>query len=362
MPIYVNNLQTDASMTDDMISLSAIFNSAYVGTLDMSQYAEQHVIKITLDTAAGFVTITLVHDTDAGKVDVSYSTNIKGTQLDSDDIGITTENVLMTAETLENILGYDVEVYDDFINIVTDNHNLFSSATILDYYETADQIDNTKGITSVDELDPANPIPVSKLEPKTEEQPKTEETSKPTERKSSDGKYDLAATDIENPDGTFTVNLKDASKKDLDKLEEPFKDSYLAENFEYLADEGDTKHWNPNPSKIPYSEITVDNAAEAFPFLGYIGYTPDYVEVLSTDNKDTVIQKLWYNLVGDSADNFSELYQYHAYASEAEYKQALADQEAEKAAMDKREAEAKADTGPIGGNLSTEEAWDFFGW
>ena len=32
---------------------------------------------------------------------------------------------------------------------------------------------------------------------------------------------------------------------------------------------------------------------------------------------------------------------------------------AAKAAMDKREVKAKADTGPISGNLSTEEAWDF---
>lgn len=27
--------------------------------------------------------------------------------------------------------------------------------------------------------------------------------------------------------------------------------------------------------------------------------------------------------------------------------------------MDKREVKAKADTSPISGNLSTEEAWDF---
>lgn len=72
-------------------------------------------------------------------------------------------------------------------------------------------------------------------------------------------------------------------------------------------------------------------------------------------------------LCGVALDNFRgknieypELYQYHAYASEAEYKQALADQEAEKAAMDKREAEAKADTGPIGSGFSQDALDDFF--
>ena len=60
--IYVNNLETAASTIDGKIPLSTIFNTTYLGTLDMSNYGEQNTIKVTMDTAAGFVTVTLVQD------------------------------------------------------------------------------------------------------------------------------------------------------------------------------------------------------------------------------------------------------------------------------------------------------------
>lgn len=186
--------------------------------------------------------------------------------------------------------------------------------------------------------------------------------SKPTSNKTADGKYNIAPTDLQNSDGTFTQDVSTT-------------DSFQVPGF--LADKDPdifVGNKQSNPSKIPYSEITVANAAEAFPYLGFIGYTPDYVEVLPTDTEAQIRIKVMANLSGDNVDKFlggpsyneaeiasSILVASHCFNSEAEYKEWCKQQEAEAAAA---AANQRADERfEAGGSLfheSEEELQDIF--
>ena len=200
---------------------------------------------------------------------------------------------------------------------------------------------------------------MSKPEPKSEETKPVEDTKPVTTKKSSDGKYDMTDADIENPDGTFK-QVKSNEFEGPECIADRFDDGYLG-------------YSKVNPSKIPYSQITVDNAAEAFPYLGWLGYYPDYVEILPGDSKQVIENKICANYLGSDpstfyqgADQISQIEDpTHHYKSEAEYKQALADYKAEQ--QRQHEADKRADAyDPTKGdrigddlkNLSTEELND----
>ena len=220
------------------------------------------------------------------------------------------------------------------VDIQTDNHDLFSSDNVIDKYD-ADKV--TKGTKlSTADVDPANPIPVSKPEPKSEETKPVEDTKPVATKKSSNGKYDMTDADIENPDGTFK-QVKGNEFEGPECIADRFDDGYLG-------------YSKVNPSKIPYSQITVDNAAEAFPYLGWLGYYPDYVEILPGDSKQVIENKICANYLGSDPSTFypgtDQISQIedptHHYKSEAEYKQALADYKAEQQRMHEADKEADA--------------------
>ena len=333
LEIYVNNLKSEFKTSNGLIPISAIFQtSRSLGDVDMTTPGK---ITVSMNTAAGLVDVIFTLDNEAGTAKVTYSTGLKGTEISQDTDYVNTGATLqLTPELIEDLLGYDVETYDDFINIVTDNHDLFSSDNVIDKYD-ADKV--TKGTKlSTADVDPANPVPASKPEPKSEEQPKTEETSKPvTTKKSSDGKYDMTDADIENPDGTFTENLN----------QNPVPPSCVQDRmYDGVERIYESKS---NPSAIPYSQITIENAAEAFPYTGFIGKDPGYIMIRPGDSKSTIANKIFCNYWGaDSSTYFnnSQLDMMEApeivYKSEAEYKQALADYKAEQQRIKKAQEEA----------------------
>ena len=357
LTIYVNNLETTLQTNNHYISLKEIYEAVDgLGYIKTDSLADGET-EITLYTAAGFITVTLVQDDDT--ITVSYSTGIKGTTLVKDEECVVgPDSVYFTPDALEKVLGYDVEVYDNFINIVTDNHDLFSSANIVSSATVAKACDNNYDV-SVDDIDPQNPIPESK--PGDIQKPDTkpaETQAKPANNKTPDGKYDLADSDIINKDGTYTQTEFDPSS-----IPTWSRDDFTESDWNRQNERMSYFGTSSNPSKIPYSQITVENAAEAFPFLGYTGYVPDYIQILPSDSTERIIWKVYKNLIGDDASSWPELQQYQNYSSEAEYQQALADEKkAEEEAQRRYDAieAARKDDKPIGGNLSTEEAWDFF--
>ena len=357
LEIYVNNLKSEFKTSNGLIPISAIFQtSRSLGDVDMTTPGK---VTVSMNTAAGLVDVIFTLDNEAGTAKVTYSTGLKGTEISQDTDYVNTGATLqLTPELVEDLLGYDVETYDDFINIVTDNHDLFSSDNVIDKYD-ADKV--AKGIKlSTADVDPANPIPVSKPEPKSEDTKPAEDTKPVTTKKSSDGKYDMTDADIENPDGTFTQ----------DPEKNPGAPDYIADRVKQNL--GAYSVSKSNPSKIPYSQITIENAAEAFPYTGFIGKDPGYIMIMPNDSKSEIENKIYCNYMDHDAATYfnnSQLDMMEApeivYKSEAEYKQALADYKAEQQRIKKAQEEA-AQYDPTKGdrigddlkNLSTEELND----
>ena len=357
LEIYVNNLKSEFKTSNGLIPISAIFQtSRSLGDVDMTTPGK---ITVSMNTAAGLVDVIFTLDNEAGTAKVTYSTGLKGTEISQDTDYVNTGATLqLTPELIEDLLGYDIETYDDFINIVTDNHDLFSSDNIIDKYD-ADKV--TKGTKlSTADVDPANPIPVSKPEPKSEETKPVEDTKPVTTKKSSNGKYDMTDADIENPDGTFTQ----------DPEKNPGAPDYIADRVKQNL--GSYSVSKSNPSKIPYSQITIENAAEAFPYTGFIGKDPGYIMIMPNDSKSEIENKIYCNYMDHDAATYfnnSQLDMMEApeivYKSEAEYKQALADYKAEQQRMHEADKEADAYDPTKGDrigddlkNLSTEELND----
>ena len=163
--------------------------------------------------------------------------------------------------------------------------------------------------------------------------------SQSSSNKTPDGKYDLADTDLVNTDGTYTQNLVDG------ECEVP---KFVTEGFaSWTAESAAKRGGQSNPSRIPYSEITLENAHEAFPYLGFVGYTPDYIEILPTDSKEVIEEKVWNNLVGKDVTNWGshdwENWPSHYFKTEAEYNNYLAEQKAQREAQDRAEQQAYED-------------------
>ncbi len=150
--------------------------------------------------------------------------------------------------------------------------------------------------------------------------PAIEDAKQPEEsQKTPDGKYTLADTDLINTDGTYTQVDFEPENIPTWSATNPNKDwSRMSEKY------------TSNPSKIPYSEITLENAAEAFPFLGYTGKYPNYIEILPTDDIATIKNKVYQNMIGSESTKYgkgSDLWQYHNFKSQAEYDAYLVEQE-----------------------------------
>lgn len=356
LPIHINNMTTDLTTRDGKVSLVEIFQACpSIGSLDMSKSGTDSQIVAKLYTAAGLVDVTFTYDVDTVKV--TYSTGLKGTELKVDeDYSLSDASILLTPERIECILGYDVEPYDTYINIVTDNHDLFSSTNVVDEYDM-DKATDKSVITSTDDLDPKNPIPESK--PMTDDEkaqtPSKPET-KPATKKSSDGKYDMTDADIENKDGTYTQE-KGKVFEGPNCIADRFYDGYLGSS--------DTT----NPSKIPYSQLTVDNAAEAFPYLGWTGEEPDYIEVLPGDSKQIIENKICANYLGSTPRSFfyndyindpqNMETPEHFYKSKAEYDKVVSDYLAEqqrlKEAQEQSERNKNDPNYRIGDDLSEDD-------
>ncbi len=195
-------------------------------------------------------------------------------------------------------------------------------------------------------------------EPVVIEENNTPEPTKPEAETTPDGKYTLADTDLVNEDGTYTQDLSS-----VNTLVVP----------DFLSDKDPsifvTKGKTANPSKIPYSEITLENAAEAFPYLGFIGYVPDYLEILPTDGEAQIRIKVMQNMSGTPTiycTGYSEAqYPGHYFSSESEYDAYVAQQEAERAAADAADAKAREDSeaGKFGFDITDPDVLDALaGW
>ncbi len=214
--------------------------------------------------------------------------------------------------------SYEADVVDEVIPTDT---SVTTTSTAVSTTTTA-----TTESTTVD----TTPVPETTTQPAVTEPhidetlPATESEQEPIEAPPSDEA--LANTDIQHSDGTYTQNLGKGTCT---------VPSFVTENsVNWTFDFFESQHCQSNPSKIPYSEITLENAHEAFPFLGWIGYSPDYIEIMPGDDEYTIAKKVCWNLLGSSADDYFMTWSdprncpTHCFKSQAEYDQFLADLQA----------------------------------
>ncbi len=217
--------------------------------------------------------------------------------------------------------------------------------------------------------------PVSESNPIPESTPSTEDTKPSTQTPAEDTPTKPAAGDIKNPDGTYTQDFSSGKYT----IPECVEGTIQQEWFEVT----DRKS---NPSKIPYSEITVENAVEAFPYTGWIGksqvtldngavvetgpdMSPGYIEVFPTDDIETIEWKIRANTVGTADTQFNYNLEdmngeavferpHHFFASEADYKEFLAEWKRQCDDYDRRSEQGRDDNIDILGDLTEEDNED----
>lgn len=123
--IYVNNIETGMTTTPDgMIEVSSVLPSYGVANYASDEQA------LYLHTAA-VSNLKLEFKTEADTITIEYSTGEKDENISTKEIILAGDMLKMSPEAVEHYLGYDIEVYDDFINIVTDNKDIITPDSIL---------------------------------------------------------------------------------------------------------------------------------------------------------------------------------------------------------------------------------------
>lgn len=123
--IYVNNIETGMTTTPDgMIEVSSVLPGYGVANYASDEQA------LYLHTAA-VSNLKLEFKTEADTITIEYSTGEKDENISTKEIILAGDMLKMSPEAVEHYLGYDIEVYDDFINIVTDNKDIITPDSIL---------------------------------------------------------------------------------------------------------------------------------------------------------------------------------------------------------------------------------------
>ena len=123
--IYVNNIETGMTTTPDgMIEVSSVLPGYGVANYALDEQA------LYLHTAA-VSNLKLEFKTEADTITIEYSTGEKDENISTKEIILAGDILKMSPEAVEHYLGYDIEVYDDFINIVTDNKDIITPDSIL---------------------------------------------------------------------------------------------------------------------------------------------------------------------------------------------------------------------------------------
>ena len=180
--IYVNNIETGMTTTPDgMIEVSSVLPGYGVANYALDEQA------LYLHTAA-VSNLKLEFKTEADTITIEYSTGEKDENISTKEIILAGDMLKMSPEAVEHYLGYDIEVYDDFINIVTDNKDIITPDSILpnEAQDLADPTLNEEDTTKpIEKPKPAETKPEeSKEEPVTpiEETKPIESTKKDTDK------------------------------------------------------------------------------------------------------------------------------------------------------------------------------------
>lgn len=172
--IFVNNMSTGQTTTpDNMIEVSSLLPTFGIAAYESG--ADEYNSAIYVHAAgASDIKINVVWHSDG--VDFEYSTGEREKNIGFDEVQVTSSSLKMTPEALEHYLGFDVEVYDDFINIVTDVKDIATENSFIpsDAASLADP--------ALNDLDTSKPIEPQLPETSEAAKPDNTQTNKPDEK------------------------------------------------------------------------------------------------------------------------------------------------------------------------------------
>ncbi len=153
--VYLNNTDTFStfSSSEKCLDISSLLEAYNLGS---TKITDKTTVELILYTAAGDVSVSFKVKDD--KCEISYSTDVKDQSIDANDLIITDTRIFLSLAVIEDYLGYDVEYYDDFINIVTDNkdivkqENVVTEDVLASVDNTLNNNDTTKPATDPDNV------------------------------------------------------------------------------------------------------------------------------------------------------------------------------------------------------------------
>lgn len=167
--VYVNNADTGTIFSSSVkyIDISSLLEAYSLG---LTKTVSSENADVSLYTATGELIVSFTINGE--ECTVSYSTDIKSQTIDSDEIIINNDKVFLSLAVIEDYLGYDIEYYDNFINIVTDNKDIIKPENVYTGNALANS-DNT--LNNNDTTKPADDPGNVKAQEELEEQRKKEQ-------------------------------------------------------------------------------------------------------------------------------------------------------------------------------------------
>lgn len=184
--IFVNNMSTGYTTSpENMVEVSSVLPVFGLAAYESGEDNYSSTIYVHAAGASN-LKIDVIWHSDC--VDFEYSTGESEKNIGFDEVQVTTSTLKMTPDAMERYLGFDVEVYDNFINIVTDVKDIATENSLIPG-EASSLAD-----PSLNDLDTTTPI-----EPQL---PETEESAdpKPEDTKTEDTKPEDTKPATKNPD------------------------------------------------------------------------------------------------------------------------------------------------------------------
>lgn len=271
--VFLNNIDigNTFSESDSMIDISSILQNYSLGCY----LADSNTLR--LYTACGNVDIEFIETN--GTYTLKYSTNETYEYVSTDEVGVSDSRVMMSLDAIQRYLGYQVEVYDNFINIVTDNKDILTDDHSID-------------------LDVATEVSDSNLNDYDTDKPIDEQL--PEDYKPAD---DNPLADAEVYDGPTSAELSgiDPNDKpaDVKPAETTYKEPVQTEPKEVskpAEDEGSYDEYREYYDSKPLEELKKDYDKVAEKYGGMI---PERLET----NEEAAIVQAYRNKYADSVAN-----------------------------------------------------------
>lgn len=135
--IFMNNILMEDAYTpqEGYLPISNYLEKLNLGTYTIpdeeTSSLGDNAYVLYLGTASGQIAITFSRDMTTGTTDIDYSSGEFISLYGTNEVYATSDKLLMAPTAIERLLGFHVEIYDSAINIITDNKDIATEASVL---------------------------------------------------------------------------------------------------------------------------------------------------------------------------------------------------------------------------------------